>query len=91
MNKFRKHEAIAIAEKWLKGETSRNPDELVNEQRMAAMLLLAIDEIERMTAELRYQTARAAYFEHDTNCCGGCGVCKRLAAELTVAEKAMAT
>jgi hypothetical protein len=51
MSTFRQHEAIAIAEAWLKGETCRNPDEMVNEQRMAAYLLLAIQEIDRLTRE----------------------------------------
>ena len=51
MSTFRKHEATAIAEYWLAGEPCRNPDEMYGEQRMAAYLLLAIGEIERLTRE----------------------------------------
>ena len=45
---MRTHEARYIAEAWLKDTDERDPDKMVNEKRMAAMLLLAIDEIERL-------------------------------------------
>ena len=48
----------------------------------------AIQEIERLRAELNYQTARATYYEHDGECCGGCTECGRLYEALQSAEQA---
>ena len=49
----------------------------------------AADEIERLRLQLAAAEARAAYWEHDSDCCGGCSKCSRLAVEMEVAvEKA---
>ena len=49
----------------------------------------AIAEIERLRAALAAAETRAAYWEHDADCCGGCSECSRLAAEMqATAEKA---
>ena len=47
-------------------------------------------EIERLQADLKIASARAAYWEHDADCCGGCAECLRLARELEAAEKVRA-
>jgi hypothetical protein len=43
-----KQKAKDLAELWLKDEHCRDPDKLMNEQRMAAFLLLALAEIEEL-------------------------------------------
>jgi len=53
-----------------------------------ATALEMCDEIERLTADLKLANAKAAYWEHDADCCGGCSECLRLARELDAAEKA---
>ena len=51
----------------------------------------AADEIDRLQAELNYQTARADYFNHDAGCWGVCSECFRLSAAMEAAEKARTT
>ena len=53
-----------------------------------ALAAWAAGEIERLQADLKIAKARAAYWEHDAYCCGGCSECFRLAGELEAAEKA---
>jgi len=47
-----------------------------------------VAESERLQLRLVAAEARAAYWEHDSDCCGGCSKCSRLAAEMQAAEKA---
>lgn len=69
-------------------DKARWPDETndaIDELREAA------DEIDRLTVDMNLAKAKAAYWEHDADCCGGCSECLRLARELTDAEKARQT
>jgi hypothetical protein len=45
-------------------------------------------EVKRLQMDLKFATAKAAYFEHDADCCGGCIKCLQLSRELDAAEKA---
>jgi len=54
----------------------------------AVLLDRLVAEVKRLQMDLKFATAKAAYFEHDADCCGGCIKCLQLSRELDAAEKA---